>query len=184
MSLCDELRISISCWPLCCFLQEGFRPASSKLYNILSQQSGVVNQGFAQASNFTGKRVRPNLGKQECLKLPKQVKKVEEQHKSLLWKESESEVVKSCLTFWEPHGLYVALFGTPWTVAYEVPPSVGFSRQEYWSGLPFLSPGDLPDPGIDPRSPALQADTLTSEPPGKPFFVESAIIMRLQQRET
>ena len=46
---------------------------------------------------------------------------------------------------------------------------MGFSRQEYWSGLPFPSPGDLPDPGIKPRSPTLQADTLTSEPPGKPF---------------
>ena len=45
---------------------------------------------------------------------------------------------------------------------------MGFSRQEYWSGLPFLSPGDLPDPGIEPRSPAFQADALTSEPPGKP----------------
>ena len=44
---------------------------------------------------------------------------------------------------------------------------MGFSRQEYWSGLPFPSPGDLPDPGIEPRSPALEADTLTSEPPGK-----------------
>jgi len=45
---------------------------------------------------------------------------------------------------------------------------MGFSRQEYWNGLPFPSPGDLPDPGIEPRSPTLQADTLTSEPPGKP----------------
>ena len=45
---------------------------------------------------------------------------------------------------------------------------MGFSRQEYWSGLPFSSPGDLPDPGIEPRSPALQADALTPEPPGKP----------------
>ena len=45
---------------------------------------------------------------------------------------------------------------------------MGFSRQEYWSGLPFPSPGDLPDPGIEPRSPALQTDTLTSEPPGNP----------------
>ena len=44
---------------------------------------------------------------------------------------------------------------------------MGFSRQEYWSGLPFPSPGDLPDPGIEPGSPALEADTLTSEPPGK-----------------
>ena len=62
---------------------------------------------------------------------------------------------------------YVRLFVAPWTVAHQAPPSMGFSRQEYWSGLPFLSPGDLPDPGIEPRSPALQADVLTSEPPGK-----------------
>ena len=60
------------------------------------------------------------------------------------------------------------LFGTPWTVAYQAPPSMGFSRQEYWRGLPFPSPGDLPDPGIEPRSPTFQADALTSEPPGKP----------------
>ena len=58
------------------------------------------------------------------------------------------------------------LFVTPRTVAHQAPPSMGFSRQEYWSGFPFLSPGDLPDPGIEPRSPALQADALTSEPPG------------------
>ena len=61
----------------------------------------------------------------------------------------------------------VQLFVTPWTVAYQPPPSMGFSRQEYWSGLPFPSPGDLPDPGIEP---ALQADILTSEPPGKPQY--------------
>ena len=62
----------------------------------------------------------------------------------------------------------VQLFATPWTVAYQAPPSMGFSRQEYWSGLPFPSPGDLPEPGIKPRSPTLQAGALTSEPPGKP----------------
>ena len=64
----------------------------------------------------------------------------------------------------------VWLFATPWTVAYQAPLSMEFSRQEYWSGLPFPSPGDLPDPGIEPRSPALQADALTSEPPGKPWL--------------
>ena len=53
-------------------------------------------------------------------------------------------------------------------LAYRAPPSIGFSRQEYWSGLPFPSPGDLPDPGIEPGSSVLQADTLPSEPPGKP----------------
>ena len=61
----------------------------------------------------------------------------------------------------------VQLFATPWTVAYQAPPSMGFSRQECWSGLPFPSPGDLPDPGIEPGSPTLQADALPSEPPGK-----------------
>ena len=71
--------------------------------------------------------------------------------------ESESEVTQSCPTLC-----------TPWTVAHQAPPSVGFSRQEYWSGLPLPSPGDLPDPGIKPRSPALQADSLPSEPPQKP----------------
>ena len=64
--------------------------------------------------------------------------------------------------------LSVQLFVTPWTVAYQAPPSMGFSRQECWSGLPFPSLGDLPNPGIEPRSPAFQADALTSEPPGKP----------------
>ena len=62
---------------------------------------------------------------------------------------------------------HVRLFVTQWTVAYQAPLSKGFSRQEYWSGLPFPSLGDLPDPGIEPRSPTLQADALTSEPPGK-----------------
>ena len=57
---------------------------------------------------------------------------------------------------------------TPWAVAYQAPTSIEFSRQEYWSGLPFPSPRDLPNPGIEPRFPALQTDTLTSKPPGKP----------------
>ena len=65
----------------------------------------------------------------------------------------------------------VRLSATPWTVAYQAPPSMEFSRQEYWSGLPFPSPGYLPDPGIEPGSPTLQADALSSEPPGKPFLV-------------
>ena len=59
---------------------------------------------------------------------------------------------------------HVRLFATPWTVAHQAPPSMGFPTQQYWSGLPFPSPGDLPDPGIEPRSPTLQADALTSEP--------------------
>ena len=57
----------------------------------------------------------------------------------------------------------IRLFATMWTVAYQAPPSMGFSRQEYWSGLPFPSPGDLPNPGIEPRSLALEAAALTSD---------------------
>ena len=66
----------------------------------------------------------------------------------------------------------VQLFATPWTVACQAPPSLGFSRQEYWSGLPFPSPGDLPHPEIEPMSlvsPALQADSLPAEQLGKPL---------------
>ena len=69
----------------------------------------------------------------------------------------DSLVAKSCATL-----------VTPWTVAYQVPLSVGFSRQEYWNGLPFALPGDLPDPGIEPSSPTLQAVSLLSQPPGNP----------------
>ena len=58
---------------------------------------------------------------------------------------------------------HVQLFATPWTVAHQAPQSMEFSRQEYWSGVPFPSPGDLPNPGIEPGSPALQADTLPSD---------------------
>ena len=61
----------------------------------------------------------------------------------------------------------VQLFATPWTVAYQAPLSMEFSRQKYWSGLLFPSPGDLPNPGIESRSPALRADTLPFEPSGK-----------------
>ena len=65
---------------------------------------------------------------------------------------------------------HVRLFATPWTIAYKAPLSMEFSRQEYRSGLPFPSPGDLPDPGIEPGSPALQADALPSESPGEVFY--------------
>ena len=71
------------------------------------------------------------------------------------WKWSE---VKSLSRVW--------LFATRWTVARQAPLSMGFSRQEYWSGLPFPSPEDLPNPGIEPGSPALEADALISEPEG------------------
>ena len=63
---------------------------------------------------------------------------------------------------------HVEFFVTPWIIARQAHLSMGFSRQEYWSGLPFPSPGDLPDPGVEPRSPALQADSLSSELQGVP----------------
>ena len=64
--------------------------------------------------------------------------------------------------------MLLLLFATLWTVAYQAPLPLEFSRQEYWSGLPFPFSGDLPAPGIEPGSPALQADTLPTEPPGSP----------------
>ena len=76
------------------------------------------------------------------------------------------------------HFSHVQLFATPWTVAHQAPLSVGFSRQEHWSGLPFPLPGDLPNPEIEPVSlvpPALAGKFLTTVPPGKP----SACIMTL-----
>ena len=73
----------------------------------------------------------------------------------------------------------VWLFVTPWTVAHQAPLSKGFSRQEYWGGLPFPSPWDLPDPGIESGSPALQPDSLPSEPPGEPS--EKALLLLLSR---
>ena len=75
-------------------------------------------------------------------------------------------VAKSCPTL-----------ATPWTVACQAPLSMGFSRKEYWSGLPFFSPGDLPDPGIEPGSPALQADDLPTELWGKPLFSQLLLLL-------
>ena len=62
---------------------------------------------------------------------------------------------------------HIQLYATPWTVSHQVPVSKGFPRQEYWSGLSFPSPGDLPDLGMEPTSPALTGGFLTAEPPGK-----------------
>ena len=71
----------------------------------------------------------------------------------------------------------VRLFAAPWTAASQAPPSMGFSRQEYWSGLPLPSPGDLPDYGVEPGSPSLQVDALPSKPPGKPPVIPKYIII-------
>ena len=82
--------------------------------------------------------------------------------------ESEGEVTQSCPTLCNL-----------WTVAHQAPLSMGLSRQEYWSRLPFPSPGDLPDSGIEPRSPTLQADALTSEPSGKAH--DSEVMLKILQ---
>ena len=73
----------------------------------------------------------------------------------------------------------VRLFATPWTVACQAPPTMGFSRQGYWSALPFPSPGDLPNPGIQLATlvaPALKADSLPTEPPGKPIDIHISTV--------
>ena len=70
---------------------------------------------------------------------------------------NESEVAQPCPTLCDPMD----------SSLHQAPPSMGFSRQEYWSGLPFPSPGNLPDPGNEPRSPILYTDASLSEPPGK-----------------
>ena len=86
----------------------------------------------------------------------------------ILLKESESEVAQ-----------LIRLFTSPWTVTHQASPSMEFSRQEYWSGLPFPSPGDLPNPGIEAGSPALQADALPSEPPGNSNYFINYILLRI-----
>ena len=83
------------------------------------------------------------------------------------WSRTGGVLLFRCLKVKVKSLSHVQLFATPWTVAHQAPLSMVFPRQEYWKGLPFLSPGDLPNPGIEPRSATLQADALTSAPPGK-----------------
>ena len=78
----------------------------------------------------------------------------------------------------------ILLSAIPWTRAHQAPLSKGFPRQEYWSGLPFPSPGDLPNPGIEPTFPALAGEFFTTEPPGKPHFIISVHEIDKQQRFT
>ena len=78
---------------------------------------------------------------------------------------------------------FVRLFATPWTVAHQAPLSTGLPRQEHWSGLPFPPPGDLPDLGIEPASPALAGIFFTTEPPGKPSHDIEVILKKNRKRE-
>ena len=119
-------------------------PFSSSLQSLPASGSFPMSQFFASGGQRTrGKGISGTL----------YILPISQNHlKKKKWSRS---VMSDSL---RPHGQY----------AYQAPPSMGFSRQEYWGGLPFPSPGNLPDPGIIPRFPALQADTLPSEPPGKP----------------
>ena len=92
-------------------------------------------------------------------------------HTRLSWSGGGGLVTKSCLTL-----------VTPWTVARQAPLSMGFSRQEYWSGLSFPSPGDLPNPGIEPGSPALQADSWRESWDGNVYARNSCMWTRLSRK--
>ena len=84
---------------------------------------------------------------------------------------------------------HIQLFERPWTVAHQAPLSMEFSRQEYWSGLPFPSPGDLPDLGIEPpstassESPALEGRFFTTEQPGKPLATETSLLKYPEKKQ-
>ena len=110
--------------------------------------------------SFSG--TQKSTGRRDFL-APKPVLRLE--HLSLLpWSFACTSPNISCFTvFIRPRVSHVWFFAIPWTVARQVPLSTGFSRQEYWSGWPFSSPGDLPDLGIEPGSPALQVDSLPSK---------------------
>ena len=121
---------------------------------------------------------------------------------------SESEVSQSCPTPSNPmdcslpgssiHGIFqarvlewgaiscsvVSNSVSPSTIACQTPPCMEFSRQEHWNGKPFPSAGDLPEPGINPESPALQVDSLPSEPPGKPLYWECCLVFQLFKEES
>ena len=102
---------------------------------------------------------------------------------SISGEEKETKKTRECVHLWCTCTCHcfclavsrVQLFMAPWSVAHQAPLSMGFSRQECWSGLPFPSPGDLSDPGFEHRSPALQANDLTSEPPGKKCFTQGLL---------
>ena len=122
--------------------------------------------------NFQMFKLNLEKAEEPEIKLPTSAGSSKQQESSRKTSISAFLTMPKPLTVWrsEVRSLsHVQLFGTPWTVACQAPLSMGFSRQEYWSVLPFPSPGDLPDPGIEPRSLALEADALTSEPPGKAF---------------
>ena len=105
--------------------------------------------------------------------------KGEENIRTFLSKLLILQSTEAWISEWSEVLSHVLLFATPWTVAYQASLSMGFSRQQYWGGLPFTSPEDLPKPGIELRSFALQAAALPSEPPGKPWGMNMEFIWLL-----
>ena len=98
-------------------------------------------------------------------------------HMTLSWRERERERVTECVCVCVcvhacARSVLSNSFAAPWTEAFQAPLSKGFHRQKYWSGLPFPCPGDLPEPGIEPKSPALAGGFFATEPPGKPSWLE------------
>ena len=134
----------------------------------------LLGKYIPHSNRTPGRKFQPGL--QRALNLPQLNHQQEVRHatchpdcpqQTSLFSDTSIRGIEIALPF--PESLSrVQLFATPRTVAYQAPPSMGFSRQEYWNGLPFPSPGDLPNPGIEPGSSAFQADALNSEPPGKP----------------
>ena len=131
-------------------------------------ESVQLSPSESRRSAFQRKRFLP-FGSRALIQVPKIVPGQEDWLKTMYSvKSTPSQEGQSF-----EHNIFVKslsrvwLFAIPWTAVYQASLSLGFSRQEYWSGLPFPSPGDLPDPWIEPRSPAFQADALPSEPPGK-----------------
>ena len=136
-------------FPLC---PQGFQLDTRSLYHLYINDSDVVTCGSSWNLVLVGQYTC--LGPVE---------------NAIHRMESEKVKVKSLSR--------VQLSATPWTVAYQAPPSMGFFGQEYWSGLPFPSPEDLPNPEIKPKSPALQAEALPSEPLGKSNIVEGQYLI-------
>ena len=98
------------------------------------------------------------------------------QMQTLYWILSYQSWISCC----DSSGLVTKSFPTraiPWAVAHQAPLSMGLTRQQYWSGLPFPSPGDLPNPGTEPRSPALQADSLLTESPGNSMQIQMNVLV-------
>ena len=151
-----------------CLTTQGLKFLSVKWKEIPTELSsmGTTSEEMATVpeaqQRWIGDRWRDRWGHKFVIKLPLSfnIYCVKALKMSLSWGISNASTVKMLVA-------QLCLFVIPWTAARQAPLSMGFSRQEHWSELPYPPPGDLPDPGIEPRSPALQADSLPSEPPGK-----------------